>query len=279
MAVQAARGGISLHLPSQTVVEQPAEHGGGFAVVYEAPRRVELWNEQLSLLTGMVAAELMLDAGAGLLRTLPPPPDFVVRQLSRAARGLGVPWPKGTSDYVSILSHLDPARPADAALIAQSARLFRGAGYLGFAGGAPEQPEQSAIGAPYAHVTAPLRRLGDRFATELALAAHEGRAPGGWAVEALDVLPTVLEDGGRRQAALDRACVDFTEAMVLRGRVGERFSVLVTEVEEDGARVQFRDPAVLARAKGHGLEAGDEAEVELVGVHPEEGRIELSVVG
>lgn len=272
-AIQAERGGISLHLPSQEVVEGPH----GFDVEYEAPLPIEQWNEQVSLLTGMVAAGLMLDAGTGLLRTLPPPPDFVVRQLGRAARGLGIHWPKGAHGYASILAGLDPADPADAALITQSARLFRGAGYLAFTDGAPEQPEQAAIGAPYAHVTAPLRRLGDRFAIELALAAQDGRPPPGWAVEALAALPEVLQDGGRRQAALDRACVDFTEAMVLRSRVGERFRVLVTEVDGDDARVQFREPAVLARARAGGLEPGEEAEVELVAADPDEGRIELRV--
>jgi exoribonuclease R len=273
-AVQEARGGISMHLPSQSVVESD----DGYEVVFEAPLPVEQWNEQISLLTGMVAADLMLAAGAGLLRTLPPPPDFVVRQLSRAARGLGVDWPEKAHDYASILDGLDPADPAEAALITQSARLFRGAGYLAFTDGAPEHPEQAAIGAPYAHVTAPLRRLGDRFATELALAAHDGRTPEPWVLDALDTLPEVLEDGARRQAALDRACVDFTEAMVLRDRVGDRFTVLVTEVDDDGARVQFRDPAVLARTRGPHLEPGQEADVELTAVHPDEGRIELRVV-
>jgi len=274
IVLQTERGGISLHLPNQEVVE----HDGGYAVIFEAPRRIEQWNEQISLLTGMVAAELMLEAGTGLLRTLPPPPEFVVRALGRCARGLGVHWPKKTEDYASILAGLDPTVPSHAALITQSARLFRGAGYVGFAGERPELTEQAAIGAPYAHVTAPLRRLGDRFANELVLAAHGGRPPAGWAVEALALLPTTLEDGARRQSALDRACVDFTEAMVLRDRVGQRFAVVVTEVDEDDIRVQFRDPAVLARAKGNGLEAGAEAEVELVAVHPDEGRIELRVV-
>ena len=274
-ARQTERGGISLHLPSQEVVEVD----GGYAVEFEAPLPVEQWNEQISLLTGMVAADLMLEAGIGMLRTLPPPPDFVVRQLGRAARGLGVHWPKHADDYATILAGLDPADPAEAALITQSARLFRGAGYLAFTDGPPPDPEQAAIGAPYAHVTAPLRRLGDRFAIEVALAAHDGRPAAGWAVEALTTLPEVLEDGGRRQAALDRACVDFTEAMVLRRRVGERFRVLVTEVEDDEARVQFRRPAVLARAHGQGLTPGEEADVELVAADPDEGRIELRVVG
>ena len=64
----------------------------------------------------------------------------------------------------------------------------------------------------------------------------------------------------------------------LRNRVGERFSVLVTEAEDDDARVQFRSPAVLARARGTGLVAGEEAQVRLVAVDPDEGRIDLEVV-
>jgi exoribonuclease R len=127
-------------------------------------------------------------------------------------------------------------------------------------------------------VTAPLRRLGDRFTLELCLAAADDRPPPSWVIEALTALPEVLVDGSRRQGALDRACVDFTEAMVLRGRVGERFPIMVTEVEKDGARVQFREPAVLAKARGAGLEAGVEAEAEVTAVHPEEGRIDLRVV-
>jgi exoribonuclease R len=275
--LQRARCGISLHLPDQEVVESDA----AFELIYEAPLPVERWNEQISLLTGMVAAELMLASGQGLLRTLPPPPPHVVRRLRRSARALGVVWPKHTPDYASILAGLDPNLAGHAALIAQSARLFRGAGYMVFVDGRPDDPaaiEQAAIAAPYAHVTAPLRRLGDRFTLELCLAAADDRPPPSWVIEALTALPEVLVDGSRRQGALDRACVDFTEAMVLRGRVGERFPIMVTEVEKDGARVQFREPAVLAKARGAGLEAGVEAEAEVTAVHPEEGRIDLRVV-
>lgn len=271
MVREQARGGISLHLPSQQVVADD----GGYDLVYDAPRPVELWNEQVSLLTGMVAADLMLEAGTGLLRTLPPPPAFVVRRLGRSARHLGVAWPKHATDYATILGGLDPAVPEHAALITQAARLFRGAGYTAFRGEPPEVREQAAIGAPYAHVTAPLRRLGDRFAQEVALAACAGSAPPGWALDALGRLPEVLEEGGRRQSALDRACVDFVEAMVLRDRVGEHFDVVVTEVEGDAARVQFREPAVLARAVGPDLAPGREAVVRLTGVDVTEGTIEL----
>ncbi len=274
-ARQRSHGGISLHLPHQEVVEA----GDGYDLVYGAPLPIEQWNEQVSLLTGMVAAELMLAGGAGVLRTLPPPPHGVVVALGHAAKALGVPWPAKAVGYADLLAGLDPAVPAHAALIAQAARLFRGAGYEAFLGAPPAVAEQAAIGGPYAHVTAPLRRLGDRFALELALAAYADQPPPSWALDALAILPETLEEGGRRQSALDRACVDFAEAMVLRAHVGERFEAVVTQVEDDGsARVQFRQPAVLARADGDGLQAGRTVDVEVVAVEPADGRVQLRAV-
>ncbi|KDN85734.1 ribonuclease II [Kitasatospora cheerisanensis KCTC 2395] len=66
-AQEQARGGVSLPIPEQEVVAA----NGGYRLAYRAPRPADGWNAQISLLTGMAAAELMLDAGIGLLRTLP----------------------------------------------------------------------------------------------------------------------------------------------------------------------------------------------------------------
>src|SRR3954453_16217050 len=63
------RGGVSLAEPEQQV--EPA--GDGWELSYRAPLPVEDFNAQLSLLTGMAAAKLMLDGKVGLLRTMPPP--------------------------------------------------------------------------------------------------------------------------------------------------------------------------------------------------------------
>ncbi|MBA2625908.1 MAG: RNB domain-containing ribonuclease, partial [Acidimicrobiia bacterium] len=93
-ALEAARGGISLDLPSQEVVPEP---GGGYGLRYERQLPVEQWNEQISLLTGMEAATVMLDAGVGILRTLPAAEPEVVSRLERTARALGVAWPDGAS--------------------------------------------------------------------------------------------------------------------------------------------------------------------------------------
>jgi hypothetical protein len=56
-----------------------------------------------------------------------------------------------------MLRSLDRTNSHHLALIHEATSLFRGAAYTAFDGEVPEQTEQSAIAAPYAHVTAPLR--------------------------------------------------------------------------------------------------------------------------
>ncbi|MER7908790.1 MFS transporter [Streptomyces sp. NPDC096068] len=65
-AIEIERGGISLDVPEQEIVEK--DHG--YDLVYRAPFPSESWNAQISLLTGMAAADLMTAAGTGILRTL-----------------------------------------------------------------------------------------------------------------------------------------------------------------------------------------------------------------
>ena len=51
---------------------------GRYALPLRAAVPAEDWNAQLSLMTGMAAARLMLAAGVGVLRTLPAPDDALV---------------------------------------------------------------------------------------------------------------------------------------------------------------------------------------------------------
>src|SRR4051794_29769592 len=164
------RGGVSLPVPEQAV-EQSA---GRWQLTYRAPLPVEGWNAQLSLLTGMAAARLMLEANVGLLRTMPPPDDWVVRSLRRSARDLGVQWPESAA-YADVVRVLDAQVPAQAALLRLASVLFRGASYVAFDGAPPAQPNQSAVAAPYAHATAPLRRMADRYVSECCLSACAGQ--------------------------------------------------------------------------------------------------------
>jgi exoribonuclease R len=206
----------------------------------------------------------MLDAGVGLLRTLPEPDDHTVRKLRRAAPALGVDWPEGMLPG-EILAGLDARQPRHAAFLDLAAELLRGAGYTPFDGAAPAEPGHAGVGAPYAHVTAPIRRLGDRFATEVCLAVAAGRPVPGWVREALPLLPDLQADSGRRAKAVERAAVDHVEAWLLAERVGETFDAAVVEHdrERDRSTVVIDDPAVRARCDGR-PPLGDRVPVRLV---------------
>ena len=261
LALARRRGAIELGLPSQEVVRRD---DGSWTIEHRAPVPTEAWNAQVSLLTGMAAAGLMLEAGVGLLRTLPSPDDGTVRKLRRAAPALGVAWPEGTGPG-EVLAGLDASQPRHAAFLDLAAELLRGAGYTAFDGVAPAEPGHAGVGAPYAHVTAPIRRLGDRFATEVCLAVAADRPVPGWATEALPLLPDLLAASGRRAKAVERAAVDHVEAWLLADRVGEVFEAAVVEhdPERDRSTVVVDDPAVRARCDGR-PPLGERAAVRLV---------------
>lgn len=273
---EAARGGVSLDLPSQRVEEAD----GRYRIVFEATVSAMGWNAQVSLLVGMVAAERMVAAGVGLLRTLPPPEADVVATVRRTARALGVAWPEGAT-YAEVVRGLRSDDPDQAALLALAARGLRGAGYLALPAGEGEAIdghalEHAAVAARYAHVTAPLRRLGDRYATEACLAAERNDTPPAWVVDGVAGLPDALRRAGGRESGAARAAVDLVEALVLRPLVGTELRATVTSADERGSTVVCRDPAVQARVDGHTLGLGDEVTVRVDAADPEARRVELT---
>jgi exoribonuclease R len=244
LEIERARGGVRLALPAQEVVRE----GDGWTVRYEVPLPSEDWNAQVSLLTGMAAADLMLRAGVGILRTQPPPSERALARLRRAAQALGVPWPDGVP-YAEFVRGLDASVPAHAAVLNEASGIGAGAGYTAFDGAPPDDPVHFAVAAPYAHATAPLRRLQDRFVTECCLAACAGTAPPDWVRAALPGLPAAMAAGSRRARAVERGVVDLVESVLLEGREGERFTGLVID---DGV-VQLAGPAVRAKVAGDAL--------------------------
>ena len=308
---ETARGGISMTTPEQVVevseaaqaaetvqAAEPAESAGdadptegpgpaGYRLAYRVPVPAEQYNAQISLLTGMCAARIMVECGIGILRTLPParPEDYA--RLRRVAAALGIDWPAAQS-YPELVRGLDHAVPAHAAFMEQAMSLFRGSGYLAFGVGGvgvpaddeaadSEEAVHSAIAARYAHVTAPLRRLVDRYGEEVCIAAcAQGPVPE-WVLQALPDLPGVMEQTGRRARAIGRGALTALEALVLRGHEGEVFDGVITSERDGRGELVLAEPAVVTeiragkRALDGGLPVGERVQVRLLSADPASG--------
>lgn len=274
---EAARGGVSLPLPEQEVDVSDDV----WELEYRTQLPVEEWNAQISLLTGFGAASLMVHARVGLLRTLPPPDPRDVQRLHRTARALHVDWP-AEQLYPDFIRSLDPSRPNHAAMITACTRLLRGSGYVGFDGEVPAEPQHAALALEYAHVTAPLRRLGDRYAGEICLALCAGTPVPAWVLGELHDLPGVLQESGHRAHRYEGAILDLVEAGVLKHRVVEKFDAVVVEVDDkDESRgvVTIQEPAVEAPVVGSGrLPLGTDVQVELTRADVEARQVEFRLV-
>jgi exoribonuclease R len=273
-----ARGAISLPLPEQEIEPD----GDSWQLALRAPAPVEEYNAQISLLTGMAAADIMLAGSTGVLRTMPAPEPGAVAKLRAAAKGLGIKWPEGAT-VGTVIASLDPARPRSAAFLDEAAELLRGAAYTAFDGKAPDQVGHGAVAAPYTHVTAPLRRLVDRYATEVCLALSAGREIDEWVRAALSDLPATMATTDRIANAAERGAIDLAEAVVLGGRVGEEFDATVVDLtpargdRPAGGVVALDDPPVRARAEGT-LKLGDRVRVRLVEADPGRRQVRFAAV-
>ena len=294
-----ARGGISMTTPEQVVeVTEAAESAGdsesaeapgpsGYRLAYRVPVPAEQYNAQISLLTGMCAARIMVECGVGILRTLPParPEDYA--RLRRVAAALGIDWP-AAQPYSELVRGLDHAVPAHAAFMDQAMSLFRGSGYLAFGAGGvgvpaddeasdAEEAVHSAIAARYAHVTAPLRRLVDRYGEEVCIAACAQAPVPEWVLQALPDLPDVMEQTGKRARAIGRGALTALEALVLRGHEGEVFDGVITSEREGRGELVLTEPAVVTEVRGGSgqsggrLPVGERVRVRLLSADPVTG--------
>ncbi len=264
------RGGISLRLPDQRVDLVD----GAPRVRLREPLPIEDANAQLSLLVGSVAADRMVAAGVGVLRTLPPPRGRHLADLRADAHALGAPWPADV-DHATFLRTLHPSVPRDAALLVRATRVLRGAGYLTLADGV-EPVEHGAVAAFYAHVTAPIRRLVDRYVHEVLLALTDDRPVPDEVAAVLPTLPRAMDAGGGRASAAERATTDLAEAVLLSDRVGERLRAVPVRHRDGWTEVRVVDPPVIGRVEG-APPLGSAVTVLVDGVDVEARRVGLTV--
>jgi exoribonuclease R len=267
------RGGATLPMPEQEVED---DGHGGFRISFRPVLASEDWNAQISLLTGMGAADLMLRGKVGILRTMPAPDPRDLKRFRRQAAAAGVPWPEGLA-YGEFLRSLDRSDPRHLALIHEATSLFRGAGYTPFDGAVPDQPNHAAVANPYAHVTAPLRRLVDRFGLLVCEALSSGADVAPWVLEALPTLPDIMATSDRRTNGVERACTNAVEAAELVAHVGDTLAAVVVEENDKGVVVQLIDVAVVAKASGS-ARPGESVRVRVDAADVSTGSITLSVV-
>ncbi|MFT3798593.1 RNB domain-containing ribonuclease [Microbacterium sp.] len=267
---EAERGGASLSLPETRIVAE----GDGYRLERSYGVPLEDWNAHVSLLTGMAAADLMLRGRIGILRTMPPAAPEAVADFRARTVALGMPWRRGV-DYGDYLRGLDRS-PVARAIREYAGGLFRGAGYVTFDGSVPDDVTQAAIGAPYAHTTAPLRRLVDRWVLVICDALANGREVPAWARDSLSDLPKLMARSSALASRLDAGALDRIEAALLHGNEGRLYEAVVLTQRGDGARVQVQQPPVEANVAGLDQTPGSRVRLRLVAASIAEGTVEFA---
>ena len=258
-----ARGAARVDPPEQEV-ERQAE--GKLALHFRPRLMSEVRNAALSLATNLAIADAMQAHHTGLFRVMAEPDARAIARLRHTARAYGLDW----SDKESLAQFertLSDRNPRQAAFMLAVRRAGTGAAYTPYEEG--KVPWHAAMAATYAHATAPLRRLADRYVVQATLAIVNGKPVPERVSSALGLLPKVMAKADALSGQVDRAVIDLAEAVMLQGREGEIFAAIVTDVDERGARIQLADLPVVARVAADGIEPGDTLRARLTASDPE----------
>ncbi|WP_118857615.1 RNB domain-containing ribonuclease [Sphingomonas mesophila] len=237
----------------------------GFVLGFRPMSPVERCNAALSLAANLAIAQSLLAHGAGLFRTMAEPGKKAIKRLRHSATAFGLEWPANIG-LEQFERGLDPADPKHAAFMLAIRRAGQDAGYAPFQPGVV--PWHSAVAATYVHATAPLRRLADRYVNEAALAVANGRSVPEPIEAAFAPLAETMDRADARAAQIDSAVIELAEAVVLSGRVGDRFEGRVTDIDQRGARVQLCSDPVVTRIPGDGLALGEAVTLTLTEADP-----------
>ena len=264
---EAGRGAARVDPPEQEVA---ARKDGNFELVFR-PRLVsEERNAALSLAANMAIADVLSAHQTGLFRVMAAPDDVAIARLRQTAIAFGLDWPP-MAPLAQFEATLDGADPKQAAFMLAVRRAGQGASYQPFQHGIV--PWHAAVAATYAHATAPLRRLADRYVIRATLAVANGQPVPAVVTEAFEKLPAVMARADAIGGQIDRAVIDLAEAVMLQGKEGQAFAAVVTDADDRGARIQLRDLPVVARLAMPGAEPGDVITVTLTAADPERQRI------
>lgn len=265
-AAATRRGATQVDLPDVEIRPDPGSPSG---YVLEARERLpsEDWNAQVSLVANMVAARMMADAATGLFRVMDDPDPARMADLRVAAVALGFAVP-ASPDLAAVGTASGPPQAVGA--LRRTARASTGAGYRPFDPARP--PYHAAVAAPYAHATAPIRRLADRYVLDLLVDLGSGATPE--PAGAFRGLADAMNTSDTRASRAEAAALDLIEAFLLAPLVGRRFRAVVTGTGEKTARIQLVDPPVRASVRTDAPPAaGSAVQVTLVEADPARRRV------
>lgn len=263
MALAEQRRGAARVDPPEQEVERDA--AGHFSLRLRPLSLNEQRNAAMSLATNLAVADALQAAHTGLFRVMAAPDERAEGRLRSTAEAFGLHWP-AAMPLPRFTPTLDPAEPREAAFMLAVRRAGKGAAYQPWQPGVT--PWHSALAATYAHATAPLRRLADRYVLQAALAVANGQAVPAAVVEAFTRLPEAMARADANAGRIDRAVKDLAETALLAGREGEVFAAVVTDNGESGARIQLCDLAVVARMQAADAVPGDPIRVRLRSADP-----------
>ena len=262
MAAEESRGAARADPPEQEVAPDGA---GGFALAFRPRLASEDRNAALSLATNIAVADALFAAKTGLFRVMAAPDARAIKRLRATANAYHLNWPRAQS-LGDFQRTLDAAKPRDAAFLLAVRRAGPGASYAPYRDGVV--PWHAPMAATYAHATAPLRRLADRFVIRAAFAVANGKAVPAEVTDAFVRLPKVMARADALGGQIGRAVIDLAEAQLLHPRIGESFAAVVTDIDERGARIQLRDLPVVARVIAPAAAPGDTITVRLTTADP-----------
>jgi exoribonuclease R len=257
-AAEDARGAARIEPLEQEV---HSSEQGGYDISFRPRLKSEDDNAAMSLATNLAIAEALFAAGTGLFRVMSEPHARAEQELRHMARALGIDWP-ATTNLRDFQRGLDGGSPKSAALLMAIRRAGGGASYVPFTAG--ERPWHAAMAATYAHATAPLRRLADRYVVMATLAIANGRPVPDPVQAAFPELPPVMQHADDTASQIERAIIDLAETALLSAQTQRTFSAVVIDVDERGARIQLCDLPVVSRLSIQHVEPGDDVRVRVV---------------
>lgn len=271
-AAEDRRGASRVDPPEQEVRRL---EDGAYQLSFRPNNQFEDQNATLSLATNMAVADTLLAHKTGLFRVMSEPDQHEVAALRNSARALGLDWPK-TTELREFQKSLNPDDPHQAALMLEIRRASPGASYMPYKDGVT--PWHSAVAATYAHATAPLRRLADRYVISAALAVANGKPVDETTAAAFEKLPKVMARADGRAAQINAAVINLAEAVMLQSHVGQTFAATVIDLNDRGAKLQLSDLPVVAYIAGNGLQAGETVKTRLTSAEPAERRTTFEMV-